>query len=469
TLLITDALVDPNEEFCLPILVQNMTPLTGLQFEVLWEEEKLEYQSIDLGENVLGLGSSSLPYNASNNSFKFAWFDLNSQNVQFEQTTPLFSLCFKALGTQGEQTPVSFGTDLALEATTMIDNVPIAIDVAVEGGIVFFRGNENAVLPGDSDLNEEVNHYDLINIGIGYGQTGPIRENATLDFIPQAADDWAASTPITNINYKHADTNGDGIINSEDTEAIDLNWTNTPTLVNTAFTEEGIPFYVDAGILRLLETNQLPIILGTETQMAEKIYSIAFSIYYESEMMLNDGLMVTLENSWLGDSEELISVQRFFPEEKRIDMAISRIDQQGVTGFGEIGALNIVMEDVILFQNEREVKFTIDHVEAIGEVQTKPMGISTRPSFAQIQQGTTATYNLLDQSIFIYPNPATTEIILSSDKLYIEGVELRNLLGRRVSIIYSNNRINLESLPPGSYFLTIHTNKGTITKKINIQ
>lgn len=469
-LLITDALVEPNEEFCLPVLVQDMPPLTGLQFEIIWDEYKLEYQSIELGEDVLKLNESFNPYTISNNSFKIAWLDLNSQNIVFDQTAPLFSLCFKALGAPGEQTLVSFGENVALEATTMTNNIPTIVEVVAQDGIVLVLGNENAVLPGDSDLNDEANHYDLINIGLGYGQTGPARENASLEYTPQAAEDWAASTPITNINYKHADTNGDGIINVNDTEAINLNWTTTPTLVNTIFTEEGVPFYVDTDTLRLIETNQLPIILGTESQVAKKIYSIAFSIYYEAEAMLEDGLEVSLENSWLGLPAELISVQRFFPEAKRIDVAISRVDQEGMTGFGEIGALNIVMEDVILFQREREVKFTIDHVRAIGEILTEVVAINSRPSIAQVEKKATSTHDLFHQEILVYPNPASTEItIASASSLNIKNVELRDIFGKRVSSIYRSNHLYLQELPVGIYFLTVQTDKGSITQKISIQ
>jgi len=470
TLLVTDAIVEPDEEFCLPVLAQDMLPIAGLQFELVWDKEKLQYNSIKVEEDILGLDMQNASYSIGEDAFRLAWFEQNAQNISLETTQVLFELCFTALGTDGEQTLVNIGNNVTLEATTIMDNRPVIFDVEFSPGVVVFTNDvSNITYPGDTDFNQEVNHYDLINIGLGHGQIGPARENASLDYTPQPAEDWAASTPITNINYKHADTNGDGTIDAEDTKAIDLNWTAIPTLVNTAFTEEGIPFYVDTDTLRLMETNQLPIILGTEAKVAEKVYSIAFSIYYEAEVMIEKGMNVTLENSWLGTAEELISVQRFFPNEKRVDVAISRIDQQGMTGFGEIGALNIVMEDVILFQNEREVKFTIDHVKAIGAVQSEIMAISTKPGIAQVQQQSVATNNFLDQSILIYPNPASTEVTIAAKSINIKSIELRDVFGKRVSTIYRSNQMIVETLPTGIYFLTIYTETGNVTKKINIQ
>ncbi|MEM8523437.1 MAG: T9SS type A sorting domain-containing protein [Bacteroidota bacterium] len=467
TLLVADAIVEPQEEFCLPILAQNMPPIAGLQFEVAWDKEKLESTSIQLGENVLGIAERQ--YTLREDAFGLVWNEFNAQNIELDETEVLFELCFLALGEQGEQTIVSFGSRIELEVLKIIDNNIETVEVQTNEGVITFSDAINTVLPGDTNLDSEANHYDLINIGLGYGQAGPTRENATLDFTPQPAEDWATSTPITNINYKHSDTNGDGEIDAEDTEAIDLNWTSTPTLVNTVFTDEGVPFYVDSGVLNLSETNQLPIILGTEDQMAEKIYSIAFSIYYEAETMLEDGLAVTLENSWLGLEEELISVQRFFPEEKRIDVAISRIDQQGMTGFGELGALNIVMEDVILFQDEQEVKFFIDHVQSIGEAQAEGIGMGTQPSIAQIQQSSVSTTDFLNRVIKIYPNPASVEVKIAADGMNVERAELHDIYGKPVSTIYQSNQVMVEMLPTGIYFLTIHTNKGSTTKKINIR
>ncbi|MEM6698649.1 MAG: T9SS type A sorting domain-containing protein, partial [Bacteroidota bacterium] len=459
----------PNEEVCLQVIARDMPPITGLQFELAWDKEKLQYNSIDTGEDILGLDVQTTSYAVTEDAFRLAWLEQSGQNIDLQPVQILFNLCFTALGEEGEYTVVDLGENVILEATTIFDNQPITFDVSFWGGGVAFVNNLANVYPGDTDRSREVNHYDLINIGLGYGQTGPTRENASLEYAPQPAEDWTSLTPITNVNYKHSDTNGDGKIDSEDTGAINQNWTSTPTLVNTIFTDQGVPFYVDSGVLNLLETNQLPIILGTEDRMAENIYSIAFSIYYEAEAMLEDGVIVTLENSWLGTEEELINVQRFFPEDKRIDVAISRIDQQGVTGFGELGALNIVMEDVILFQNEREVKFTIDHVQAIGEVQAESIGMSTQPSISQIQQASVATDNLLDRVIKVYPNPASTEITIATDGINVERLELHDIYGKHVSTIYKSNQLILNSFPTGIYFLTIHTNKGSTTKKINIR
>lgn len=76
-----------------------------------------------------------------------------------------------------------------------------------------------------------------------------------------------------------------------------------------------------------------------------------------------------------------------------------------------------------------------------------------------------------DISINIYPNPAITEIYVSSDNT-LNCVILKNALGQT---IYRHShpdanplRINTHNLPSGLYLLTIHTPQGTASRRICI-
>jgi len=71
-------------------------------------------------------------------------------------------------------------------------------------------------------------------------------------------------------------------------------------------------------------------------------------------------------------------------------------------------------------------------------------------------------------ALSIWPNPATDQLNLASPTP-IQYVEIRNTEGRTV---FSNNSDNQEinistsHLPAGIYLLTVHTQKGIITKKL---
>ena len=82
-------------------------------------------------------------------------------------------------------------------------------------------GNISGVLldyvwPGDVNYDGEVSMDDLMILGVTSGGSGPERWNASISWTPQYVTDWA-DTVVTGVNFKHADTDGNGIIAIDDT------------------------------------------------------------------------------------------------------------------------------------------------------------------------------------------------------------------------------------------------------------
>jgi uncharacterized protein YjdB len=71
----------------------------------------------------------------------------------------------------------------------------------------------------------------------------------------------------------------------------------------------------------------------------------------------------------------------------------------------------------------------------------------------------------LVNNISIYPNPATSEINISSDN-FIESIEFIDVFGKVIkSILNSNNTIDVSNLSNGLYFLQVYTKEGSAIKK----
>ncbi len=77
--------------------------------------------------------------------------------------------------------------------------------------------------PGDTNLDGVVNHFDLQNIGLHFGATGPPRTSDPTIFSPIVGGDWAQQTN-SGLDLKHVDANGDGIINALDTTIVLLHY-----------------------------------------------------------------------------------------------------------------------------------------------------------------------------------------------------------------------------------------------------
>ena len=74
------------------------------------------------------------------------------------------------------------------------------------------------VWPGDTDNDGIVGILDVLTVGRYYGLSGYPRENADFEWVPQ----WVRIWDVPGSTF--ADSNGDGIVNIDDLEAIAVNW-----------------------------------------------------------------------------------------------------------------------------------------------------------------------------------------------------------------------------------------------------
>ena len=108
-------------------------------------------------------------------------------------------------------------------------------------------------------------------------------------------------------------------------------------------------------------------------------------------------------------------------------------------------------------------------------------GLTFNPYFIMVMQDISITANFTAintgiedisvESIKVFPNPATSELIVNDKQLTIKNLEILDLAGRIVEGYYmctnenSNVIINVSTLSEGLYLLKINTDKGIITEK----
>ncbi len=265
------------------------------------------------------------------------------------------------------------------------------------------------------------------------------------------------------VNYKHFDTNGDGTIDVADVTAIERNWSRLPTLTNNSGSGDGVPFFVDLDSTRLADAQEIPIALGTAEEQAEGVYSVAFSIYFELKEDLQNAPSIQVSSSWLGSQEELIQIERFFPEEQRLDVAISRTDQVARSGQGEVAYMDIVMEDVILFHHN-EMDIRIDHIRAVGAEEQR-VAVQSRTTQQIVNTELIAT----DLPISVTPNPVETQLFVDAPTLEVEHISIVDTRGQVVAQYAATDAVSVDQLPSGLYVIIVQTTAGTWSQKVNIQ
>lgn len=348
--------------------------------------------------------------------------------------------------------------------------------------------DENCIWPGDIDSSGKVSHFDLLPLGLCYGAQGPARYQPSLDWMGQTALDWTTLVPGANIDQKHVDADGDGLLDRIDKLAIEQNW-EQELIFSTEQSPypdipmfDTLPFYVDIDTVMEGQTLVLPVILGIDDLPGQDIYGLAFSIEYDSSLIVPGSVSMTFEESWLGTIDlDMIEVQKEFAAPGRLDVAIVRTDGNNVSGIGAIGHYIITVEDDILFRNAtssdqsftieaKEISFTITNVRIINKdgFQINPY----LPTQTGVITGTATGIRPVsgfDDQINIFPNPAQNQIVLNAKSIKLEKFQLLDATGRLIreeKIEGQSSIVDVSELPNGTYWVRVESAAGIYCGKL---
>lgn len=204
----------------------------------------------------------------------------------------------------------------------------------------------SVVMPGDANFDGVVNMFDLVSLGIALPQQfrGTPRVNPSIEWLPQASADW--SDYVLGKNAKHIDTNGDGIINANDTLAISRNFSKTH-----------IYYLGTRSVLPLLYLSNLPtaategnwvtanINLGTISERANDVYGLLFSIQYDTSKIKAGSLSLNFDTCWLGQNNQRLTLTKDFG---RMNVGIVRTTGTNISGNGMIAKLRFQLKDAVL-------------------------------------------------------------------------------------------------------------------------
>ncbi|MCB0566090.1 MAG: T9SS type A sorting domain-containing protein [Phaeodactylibacter sp.] len=467
---IESATVETETAACLEITTTNFTDILGVQFTVRWDADSLQFDSLVYGA-LPGLTPANFNLNNTGSGFlQFSWLATSLQPTTLSDGAGLFSLCFTTAASPGASTVAISSVPTLIEVTDGNTVLPVAI---TNGSVVTVQPQ---VWPGDTDTDENVNHLDLLNLGLAYGAAGPLRPNASIGWIQQPAPDWQQTTPLSLVDYKHIDTDGNGLIDAADTLAIVQNW-------GLEAEGEGIPpadmefsrqlstvLYVKPDTVVLGLPAVFDVILGDESAPAENIYGLAFTIVYDTAAVEPGSASMTFGNSWMGQqSLDLLALSRDHYNSGRLDVALTRIDGQNVSGQGVIAQLHITIQDVIfLRQSEYEMMLEIENVRLINNAEEWTEVVS-QPSTISIGGTVSSTDNAApDASLKAYPVPTNGRIFIHSPQYPVQQVEVLGMDGRSLLIRKDTYELSVGELPAGPYLLRVWTEGGVSVRRIMV-
>ncbi|MCX6274275.1 MAG: T9SS type A sorting domain-containing protein, partial [Bacteroidetes bacterium] len=321
-------------------------------------------------------------------------------------------------------------------------------NIAATGGAVYFAGDHSVdlggnagwnwtrcaplisnVWPGDCNYDLVTDNFDLLNIGVSFGDTGYVRPAASLSYTAQPCQDWYYQF-INAANVKHADCDGNGIVDANDSSAISLNYGLThPARLMHQDENNSIGTELDFVLPPVIVPGaamSVPVTLGTNVYPANNIYGIAFTVNYDPAFIQPGTMSVDYASSWVENAGNHLHLEKDFPGSGKTDIAFTRIDHSDVSGYGMIATLHFIASPTA----NGPFNLSFSHVRVISHNEIE----------IPIQTGTSTTWvNIEDAgnpiASTVFPNPMTkdAQVIFSNPNHETWYFTMKDLTGRILS------------------------------------
>lgn len=342
----------------------------------------------------------------------------------------------------------------------MVDEITVCINDHPDccASIMFDALDCILAWPGDANDDNIANNFDLLNIGLAFGKEGSQRSTQGIEWTGLVAENWDQFFE-NDANFKHADCNGNGLVSDGDIEAIILNYDETHGDVEgyepPTASEDDPAFFVDLPNAEDIEFGvpfTAPIILGTEMQPLNDIYGIAFTLNFDPDIINPSSIEISYDPSWIGAQPiNLIKMDKTKADEGKVEIAISRTDQNNASGFGEIAAFIGIIDNIA---GKQDIRIEITQLKAIMNDETI---IPLRTPTETIELVTSTKVVDTQLNLTIYPNPTTNEVFIrNNSNQQLESIEIQDVSGRILKRIQNpNKKVSLSQFPAGMYILNV--------------
>lgn len=324
---------------------------------------------------------------------------------------------------------------------------------------------QDLVWPGDANADGAANVWDVLAIGVAYGVNGSTRPNATTNWIGQPAPDWQLQF-LSGVNLKHADCDGNALIDSLDVPVIALNYGLTHLKGGSPerMANSDLYFEFPQDTFNTGDTVRGSIHLGTSANPVANVYGIAFSLLYNQNIIDSGSIVIDFTNSWMAPSPNGIALTKDLYLASRIDVGHSRIDHNNITGAGKIADVSFVIQDnidgkdylILPLELQFENVVAIDKDEIALNLSANGDTLYVKDEISSVGQ----INQLADVRIF--PNPAANEIAIQAEFQVVE-YRLLDLAGREIlqSAVEPINAVSIDvsALESGVYIIHLKTPK----------
>ncbi len=341
----------------------------------------------------------------------------------------------------------------------------------------------SCVWPGDANNDKVVDMHDFLAVGIAYGTVGHLRPNASLSWIEQPSPDWDSVFP-NGLNYKHADCNGDSIVDNHDTIAISKNYGKShkkSTLLNQGNPADP-PFIIQSmnDTLYAGDTLKATITMGSVSNPVQNIYGLMFSLACDPAIFDVNKMAIVPNASFLGTNNmNLMAMKINDSASSAIDFGITRTDHVNASGYGNIGTLYLPVKQKLTQKYFKTALEISDNTQISYNLANVPLYFTIDSmEVAQHRSGINeqGSNNLPELNLF--PNPFSEAITVQYSLLKTSKITaaLFDVTGKQIGIVadckQSEGQYSIDisaekyHLYPGVYLLKFITGDGFVSRQI---
>ena len=337
------------------------------------------------------------------------------------------------------------------------------------------RPASDYVWPGDANNDGLVDLQDLNTISELIGTTGPERDPSGSEWKNQYSKDWDRAATV---NAKHADANGDGLVDVRDADIIVQNYNLTHKLVS-----QGIYFLDPAAssaapvaeVIAPGDDAVIQIAFGDADHLLYDVEAISFDLEYNKQLLDHSSISIeVIENSWFGYDNSILDSKVF--GDGKISVSFASARGKGKSGGGKTVKIKAKGGPIV------------SHVEGFRIPKILPLEF--RITNIQLNQGNGASTSLppskgmvlvdfdkkpQNKAEFeIFPNPASDwmNIKILDPNERIQNLSLISMEGRTVmqEKLLPANQVNqsIRNIQPGIYIIKAMTSAGIYYQKLEI-
>ncbi len=302
------------------------------------------------------------------------------------------------------------------------------------------------VVPGDVSFDGVANYQDVPALGLVFGLQGTTRVAQDIVWEPHLSDNWGVLQE-NGRDAKHADTDGNGIVDLEDLFAIEQNYGEThneaPTSSSNNYTDSPIEMYLQPTVIPSLEGNDNMIeydimVINTEANDVA-LYGGHFSITYDNPDGYIEEVNAQINTSWLGiPQQDLYSIVHKDTDAQVVEVGFTGIDHSDKIGNGSIGKLFACINNDTPPWDSLDITFDISNIN-INNSQADALPIATNSTTIGFDDDT----DCVNHRIITYSSlPVNAQVTKVANNLIETSGNVQVATGQKVELKSNETHIN---------------------------